>query len=230
MIKSLLPAYSTSWTSSTCMTKTGLSDVGDLLRSGNRRRPETRSLHFTTLDWFISRIKLFSTINNPSKWYRLWLWRLVLKLNNHQVPRVFLNLFYWEYEPKSEHHKDPFASLKGRRKVLNRVYFPETWIWHCFTLKSKREHFELQTPHTITKWSGQVRVSVILVSFLFRENWKTQTKAIGLSRNKGFGISRKAFFRTEKLLFVDFLFPSKSVRNEVSFIFTCLVSYNVLRK
>ena len=90
--------------------------------------------------------------------------------------------------------KDPFVSLKNRRKLLNRVYFPETWIWHCFTLKNRRETFELQTPHTITKWSGQ---------------------AIGLSRDKGFGISRKAFFRTEKLLFVDFLFPSKSVRNEV---------------
>ena len=81
------------------------------------------------------------------------------------------------------------------QEPLNRIYFPETWIWHCFTLRSHKEVFNLQTPHSVTRWRAQ---------------------AIGMSPTKGVGISRIQKFNTEKSVFVDFIFPAKTIRFEVN--------------
>ena len=82
------------------------------------------------------------------------------------------------------------------QEPLNRIYFPETWIWHCFTLRSHKEVFNLQTPHSVTRWRAQ---------------------AIGMSPTKGVGISQIQKFNTEKSVFVDFIFPAKTIRFEVRF-------------
>jgi len=33
-------------------------------------------------------------------------------------------------------------AIRKSSQPLNRVYFPETWIWHCFTLRGKQEIFQ----------------------------------------------------------------------------------------
>ena len=88
---------------------------------------------------------------------------------------------------------DPYFK---KQEPLNRIYFPETWIWHCFTLRSHKEVFNLQTPHSVTRWRAQ---------------------AIGMSPTKGVGISQIQKFNTEKSVFVDFIFPAKTIRFEVRF-------------
>ena len=54
----------------------------------------------------------------------------------------------------------------------------------------------MQTPHSVTRWRAQ---------------------AIGMSPTKGVGISQIQKFNTEKSVFVDFIFPAKTIRFEVGF-------------
>ena len=109
------------------------------------------------------------------------------------VPAMVLALTAETAQAKSSSPSLRRGSRSRDHEPLNRIYFPETWIWHCFTLQAQREVFTLQTPHTVTKWHGE---------------------AFGLSTTSGIGLADGVSFTTQKLVFVDFLFPAKSVRFE----------------
>ena len=42
-------------------------------------------------------------------------------------------------ETEQAKESNPVLRKEHKPIVLNRVYFPETWIWHCFNLKTPRE-------------------------------------------------------------------------------------------
>ncbi|XP_045561976.1 C3 and PZP-like alpha-2-macroglobulin domain-containing protein 8 isoform X2 [Salmo salar] len=82
-----------------------------------------------------------------------------------------------------------------RAEKRRRTFFPETWVWHCVNVSDVTGEAELRldVPDSITTWV---------------------TEAIGLSEEKGLGLSKRVELRTFKPFFVDFTLPYSVIQGE----------------
>ncbi|XP_065102652.1 C3 and PZP-like alpha-2-macroglobulin domain-containing protein 8 [Paramisgurnus dabryanus] len=120
----------------------------------------------------------------------------MVSLNHRQSGGMYTDEAVPAFQPHTSTLVAAMHARTGTRaENRRRTFFPETWIWHCFNVSNVTGEAEirLDVPDSITTWV---------------------TEAIGLSREKGFGLARTVELRTFKPFFIDFTLPYSVVRGE----------------
>ncbi|XP_077390785.1 C3 and PZP-like alpha-2-macroglobulin domain-containing protein 8 [Festucalex cinctus] len=120
----------------------------------------------------------------------------MVSLNHRQSGGMYTDEAVPAFQP---HSATLVAAMHSRSAVRpekrRRTFFPETWVWHCLNVSSETGDAELRldVPDSITTWV---------------------TEAVGLSKDKGLGLAKRAELRTFKPFFVDFTLPYSLIRGE----------------
>ncbi|XP_029470045.1 C3 and PZP-like alpha-2-macroglobulin domain-containing protein 8 isoform X2 [Rhinatrema bivittatum] len=120
----------------------------------------------------------------------------LVTLNHRQTGGMFTD----EAAPMFQPHTGTLvasthAKVTPRAEKRKRTFFPETWIWRCFSVSNTtgEGHLQLEVPDSITTWV---------------------TEAIGLSEDKGLGLAKQMEVKIFKPFFVDFTLPYHVIRGE----------------
>ncbi|XP_035593483.1 C3 and PZP-like alpha-2-macroglobulin domain-containing protein 8 isoform X2 [Oncorhynchus keta] len=120
----------------------------------------------------------------------------MVSLNHRQSGGMYTD----EAVPAFQPHTSTLVAAMNSRTMpraekRRRTFFPETWVWHCVNVSDVTGEAELRldVPDSITTWV---------------------TEAIGLSEEKGLGLSKRVELRTFKPFFVDFTLPYSVIQGE----------------
>ncbi|XP_015280131.1 PREDICTED: C3 and PZP-like alpha-2-macroglobulin domain-containing protein 8 [Gekko japonicus] len=91
----------------------------------------------------------------------------------------------------STHH----SKTVPRSEKKKRIFFPETWLWHCLNVSqvSGEAQLQVEVPDSITTWL---------------------TEAVGMSEERGLGVAEQASLKTFKAFFIEFTLPYRVIRGE----------------
>ncbi|XP_054835570.1 C3 and PZP-like alpha-2-macroglobulin domain-containing protein 8 [Eublepharis macularius] len=121
----------------------------------------------------------------------------LVSLNHRQHGSMYTDEAVPAFQP---HTGTLVASMQHSKAVpraekKKRVFFPETWLWHCLNVShvSGEAQLQVEVPDSITTWL---------------------TEAVGMSEDSGMGLARQASLTTFKAFFIEFTLPYRVIRGE----------------
>ncbi|XP_077187621.1 C3 and PZP-like alpha-2-macroglobulin domain-containing protein 8 isoform X2 [Paroedura picta] len=121
----------------------------------------------------------------------------LVRLNHRQQGSMYTD----EAGPAFQPHTGTLMASTHRSKTVpraekkKRIFFPETWLWHCLNVSqgSGEAQLQVEVPDSITTWL---------------------TEAVGMSEERGMGVAGQASLKTFKAFFIEFTLPYRVIRGE----------------